>query len=331
MKTAPRPRKKPQGKVTKIGMKDLPAFAARLARCSSPDPYLVSASYYGFTGRHGLWIYEEGADFIPFCLHPNVPGQTLIFPSVSRNGLALAKNLIESHFSPEDDIRFARLSPRDAEEVVTHLSWTTKGRRYEVVEEHVLDWLFPVHTLSTGLVSERKGGAFENFRNCTHRVDRARIRVEPLDIRAHYFDLMALSLRWAKDRACARYSVSDLFDPHAAVIRMIRESGLDTGGSVVFMDDVCVSFAVWERPADKSLPASSVALLSHGPSRGLPEFQQFEMSRALRAEGIGRVCIGGSETVGLDTYKRKMNPVESLPLVSVAAIVEAAGARATMF
>lgn len=53
--------------------------------------------------------------------------------------------------------------------------------------------------------------------------------------------------------------------------------------------------------------------------KGMSEFIQWSMCRTLAASGIDRVCIGGSETEGLDRFKRKMRPVESLDLCTIAA------------
>lgn len=319
-------RARPEGRVARVGMQDLPALARRLAgRPGGPDPYLSSAAYYGFTGRHGLWTYEEDGDFIPFCAHPNVPGKTLIFPSASANGIALARNLLSACFTPGDAVQLARLTPRAAEEAVTRLSWTTQGYRYEIAEERVLDWLFPVHTLSTERVAAHRGGAFNAFRGRLYQADRARARVEALDIGAHYADLLSLSRRWAEARATPSRAFGDLFAPNAYILRMARESGLDLRGSVIYMDGACVSCAIWEMPPDRTRPASSVMMLAHGASKGLSELQQLERCRALRDDGIARVCIGGSETAGLDAHKRKLSPVESLPLVSVAVGARDAG------
>lgn len=311
---------KPQGEIRKIEMGDLSRLADLLATCKSDDPYLVSAAYHGFTGRLGLWMYSEGSDFILFSLHPNTPEKILIFSGLSTRGAELAKNLVKSSFFPGSSFQLARLKAEQAAEAVTFLSWTTAGYDYAVCEEPVLDWLFPVHILSTDLVCQHTGQKFKDFRKNTHRVDAKRISIEPLDIRAHYFDLMSLSLTWAKDHFSESYSIDDLFKPHATIIKMLRDSDLDLRGSVIFMDGRCVSFAVWEMPSASDLPAISIASLSHGPSKGLSELQYLEMCKSLKDAGVARVCIGGSETASLDAYKRKMNPVESVSLKSVSAM-----------
>lgn len=312
------PRK--EGKIRKIGMSDLPTLAAALSAQSGLDPYALSAAYYGYTGRHGLWVYEEGEDFIPFCLHPNVPGKILLFPGVGLKGALLARNFLRDGFMPGNEVQLARIDAATSAELANRLTWTSPAHSFESQDEAVLDWLYPVHTLSTALVCAHEGGAFKDFRKNTHRVDAGRITVMPLDIDAHYFDLLSLSQAWARDHASAAYSVQDLLEPHTYIIKMIRESGLDLQGSVIFMDGHCVSFAAWEMPVVPSLPAVSVASLSHGPSKGLSELQYLEMCRALAGKGIERVCIGGSETASLDAYKRKMNPVESVSLKSIAVL-----------
>jgi hypothetical protein len=305
------------GVVTRVEMKDLPGLARRLAAYESVDPYAVSAAYYGFTGRHGLWTYEEDGDVIPFCLHPNVPGTMLVFPSASPRGLKLAEGLLRNYLLPEGRVQLSRLLPETAAEAAARLPWAAKGRRYAVVDEPVLDWLFPVHTLSTSLVVAREGGAFEKFRNRLNRVDMSRITVDALDIGAHYDELMDLCRRWANDRARGNFSFDDLFEPHAAIVRLVRDSALDLKGTVIRMEGTCVGFGVWEMPSGPAGAASSVAFLAHGPSKGLPELLQLEMCRALEKDGVARACIGGSETEGLDTYKKKLQPVESLSLVTV--------------
>jgi hypothetical protein len=55
-------------------------FFALLGKESDLDSYATSPVYYAFTGRKGLWLYQDGNSYVPLCWHPNVDGQILVFP-----------------------------------------------------------------------------------------------------------------------------------------------------------------------------------------------------------------------------------------------------------
>jgi hypothetical protein len=66
--------------VERVGPDALDRLCALLKPENDIDSYVTSPTYYLFTGRKGRWIYRDGEAFVPFCWHPNVAGQVLVFP-----------------------------------------------------------------------------------------------------------------------------------------------------------------------------------------------------------------------------------------------------------
>lgn len=70
---------------------------------------------------------------------------------------------------------------------------------------------------------------------------------------------------------------------------------------------------IWEE--SKKHHAVSIAGLSIG-EKGASEYTYHAMAQELLKSDFHSVCIGGSEEQGLDQFKRKMNPIQSVTLTS---------------
>ena len=87
-------------------------------------------------------------------------------------------------------------------------------------------------------------------------------------------------------------------------------------GRVVFQDGQPVGFSIWEETSQTEGLANAYAHIGLHEVPGMARFVIFDMCETLLARGFDRVCIGGSETEGLDQFKRRLRPVESLDLAS---------------
>jgi hypothetical protein len=73
--------------VTKIQAYSLQRFAGLLDQHASDDTYRTSPAYYALTGRRGLWTLTQDGTTVPFCWHPNISGEVLVFPPIGCNDL----------------------------------------------------------------------------------------------------------------------------------------------------------------------------------------------------------------------------------------------------
>ena len=75
-------------------------------------------------------------------------------------------------------------------------------------------------------------------------------------------------------------------------------------------------FSSWEETDRERGMANALAHLAVHEVKGLSHFVMVDMCRTLVDRGFSQVCIGGSETEGLDRFKRKFAPVSSVRLNS---------------
>ena len=76
------------------------------------------------------------------------------------------------------------------------------------------------------------------------------------------------------------------------------------------------AFGLWEPPLTHGQPASSFVSITADRQAGASEFLHLSLAHAARDEGYRELCIGGSEEESLDQFKRKMDPVRSLSMLS---------------
>jgi hypothetical protein len=295
----------------------LPYLSKTLRRFAGEDNYLTCAGYHAFTGRNGLWAYARGRSMVLFARNPAQTDQIIFFPQMGEAFPHLALTLMEMVPPPPGGYRIARVPAEQADFMAAVLNRKSRRFTFTAETETILDWTYPVHTIDTAEVVEAAGRRFKSFRQHLNTIDAARIIIAPLDPRSDVPELMGVIGPWAESKAdiCPP---AEMVDVYVSFLRVMRMTVLGIRGIKYYMDGELVAFDAWAMPGPGSRTANSFAGFSKTKIRGFSEFQHHTFCRLMLADGVERACLGGSEAEGLDHFKRKMNPVHSLDLKSIA-------------
>ena len=295
-----------------IGWAELPKLSQLLSNVNSVDPFARSPGYYAMTGRKGLWLYGDEQTSMIITRHPNDVEQLLLFPPVGRDPAGLLESAMENPLLPEGSRKIARIG----------LGHEYLAMRMQAVgvgtpePENSLDWIYPVHVISPKSVIERKGGSFNNFRSHVNKAFRESMRAENIEIHKHYDDILETVNRWASSTKKEGYSLDDLTGPTKYCLELMKEKALSLEGVITYAKGKPVGFWIWDESDKKNGMAMSMVRVAM-PPRGSAEFGALKACEVLNSRGFFEFCQGGSETPGLDAFKRKLNPVRSIELQSI--------------
>ncbi|MCP4394489.1 MAG: hypothetical protein GY804_09530 [Alphaproteobacteria bacterium] len=289
-------------------------------RSSQLDSYSLSPAYYAMTGRKGVRIYSDTDTAIVYCKHPNVENKVLIFPEIGKGGLL--NDLIEEMPLPKNGIQLARVPKTQTEGLIKELSVKfSSDITFKEVPEYAQDWLYPVHVLSTKLVSELKGGDFRNPRRRFNKINRehtirldARKKLRKSDV----FLVNDFVKRWSDNFNGTKEELESWLSYVHFMIDLYEKKQHGLGCAMVHCDDNNIqSLSFFEKPIVKGQPANYLASLYNREIKGISEFSHWFVCKNLYDMGIDKVNIGGSESEGLDVFKRKFNPIESKHLSTI--------------
>lgn len=286
-----------------------------LGLAKTDDIYARSSAYYGFTGRKGLSLISLGNDFAIAAAHPNNEQRRLLFhPSGNLNPFLLSGYINQVGKQVTD---IARVSEKDAVAFVQTAKQSLPDWRIDLIDEDVLDWRYPVHTLDTSAIAAMSGSSFTDFRKNIHRAERLGLQSRAIKLPDDALILSRIVKRWAND-AADRYGESEfLQDPYNFLLKNLVEFSPKIDGFIAFQGNDPIGFAMWQITDPEKGEAASLATVQCHPQKGVSEYLYREMGVRLLNEGIARVCIGGSETPGLDNFKLKMNPASSIVLKTI--------------
>ena len=302
-----------------LGWDKIPYLASILSGVHSKDYYLGCPAYHAFTGRNGLWAYAKGQSMVLFARNPTNLEQIMFYPQIGEAFPNLALEIINTMLPPAGGYQFSRIEKSQAELLAASMNKKVSGYSYHVIDEPELDWRFPVHTVSTQDLLNPVGKRFKSFRQHLNVVDENRIKIYDLDPRRDIQEVMGVIESWAC-RKSEIPALSEMIDIYVSLLKIMHHPGLSLKGLKFYLDNELVAFEVWAMPPKGKKTANSLAGFSKTHIRGFSEFQHYTICKVLHEQGIEKICLGGSEIEGLDNFKRKMNPVESLELRSVAVI-----------
>lgn len=295
----------------------LPYLATILGRFDARDPYVTCPSYHAFTGRKGLWGYAKGRSILLFARNPNKPDQVMFYPQLGNPFPNLAFEFMHKAPVPSGGYQFSRVETEHADFLAASMNKKSSDFYYEVETEKLLDWAFPVHTISTKAVLNPSGKRFKSFRQPINIFPKDRVEVRPLAPSCAVQELMDVIVPWAFKRADLG-APRELIETNVSFLKLMNHSGLDLQGLKFYLDGELTAFEAWAMPLEKKKIVNNFAGFSKSNIRGFSEFQHYTICRVLHEQGIERICLGGSEGAGLDSFKRKMNPVESVELATIA-------------
>lgn len=287
-----------------------------LSRFDVNDSYLACPAYHAFTGRNGLWGYSRGKAFLLFARHPNDEKKIIIYPQFGSLYPNLAFELLDRLNLPGFDFIFARYPAEYADFMAASMSKLSQERHFKAEIEEILDWTYPVYTLSTASVVEAKGGKFRSFRYDLYQVDAKQIAIEKIDPHADMHDILEVIRFWSLGRADA----DDIVSGYSFLLNLMQNPALNMSGLKFYKDNKLIAFEVWSVLQKDKTVANNLAGMNVNSDenlKGFSSFQYYTVCKILHEEGIEKVCIGGSETLGLDHFKRKMNPIKADILKSI--------------
>jgi hypothetical protein len=308
-----------------LNVESLDALRVHIANLSDAarrryDSFTLSPAYYALTGRLGGYISVGGGSQAVTCIHPNMPDVQLIFPDIGEKpscdlGLRLAVDAVQQGRHPQ----FARLTAANRSALLGNAS-LLQGRSLQFLEfeETVLDWRFPVHILDTALICDRKGGIFKRLRLQLRKISRHRLSVADYCREAHASLGERFFEAWCAECGDARTDAFEIASPGLELLKMNVDQMAGLRQQLILLDGRPSGLCVWEQPVVAGDPASLLSIVSLRSACGLAEWQMVLLCERLKGLNITRLDIGGSETYGLDRYKRKFRPCESHELYSVA-------------
>lgn len=299
--------------LTEIAPEHLSVLARILRTMKREDPYSMSAAYYAITGRKGLWLYGDDQTMMIIARHPNCEGELLVFPPFGCDPVGLLEQAFNDPALPAGKINLARLGAEDGYLAMRVTLLTGQ----EPSTENILDWTYPVHVLDTASINKRKGPSFRDFRKNVNRAFGRGQWAELIDLSRDKAAILSVVDQWASRHDQSVYSYEDLVAPSLAALNLF-ETDLPIHGILIHEGTAPAGIIIWEETDPEKRIANSIAGLSIG-DKGTDEFAALKMCEVLQARGFDQVCIGGSETAGLDAFKRKMNPVRSIKLQTVPA------------
>lgn len=272
------------------------------------DSYIVSPVYYLMTGRNGGMIYRENNQTVITIIHPNLKDWILVFPALSimynQNQLSfeikVAQKIINEN--PSKKVKIARVPWKLAE-------------KYQnlVVEEDLLDWRYPVYILDVNSVLSLKGKNYQQIRQRLNNFDAKLCFEKQIAIIEDRNTILDISAKWASEFPYLEYSISDLLSPTERLLTLMERSELKIEGHIIYYKGKASAFCIWEKRDDI---ANAYAMSADRSIAGLAEYNIFTMCKLLYLRGISRVNIGGSESIGLNRFKKKFSPVQAILLKS---------------
>ncbi|NBX65467.1 MAG: DUF2156 domain-containing protein [Proteobacteria bacterium] len=287
---------------------------------TTADHYLSSPTYFLMTGRKGLWIYERGDSKVAFGWHPNVDGKIIFFPPSGPQGLDLIADILNLDVKPSGGFEIVRVPEEQAPQIAAALAKRVPSLGFNPTVEHMLDWTFPVHTMSVERLANPEGGEMRDFRKNLNRAHQHGLVIERLDPIAHKKEIEILTYLWAKSRHNFPIRNRELLaEPSRFVFDLMRLPKVKIDGIMVFTKDgEPVGFNIWEMPMNGSQIVNGVTNVANTTEyKGISELLFHEQAKILRAQGVQGICLGGSESASLNEFKLKMKPIQSASLRTI--------------
>jgi len=303
-------------RVERIFDYDLGKLSDLLAKENDTDSYLSSVVYYAFTGRRGLWLYLYGQTFVPFCWHPNLDGQILVFPPRGEKDFAAIVSLVQNLPAPPRGFLLARFKEDDIESLQAQ-DCSFYQKACAVVEENLLDWKYPVRILSTAHLANAEGGKFRRIRNRVRHIENLVVHMEDLEPK-HVPCLRKLAEEWASFKSSEGEDLLDLTDPYLRLLNLVGCKGANLRGLIFRMNRRVQAVTMWEVTGDETANMY-VNLCSNELCVGLSDYAIKMTADKLFQEGVSLMNLGGSESAELDYFKMKFDPVSSINIYSLAA------------
>ncbi len=303
-----------QERIVRITRDNLSALKIYLRDAQSDDPYLLSVAYFATTGRKGLWIYRGDESIIIFCRHPNVEGKHLIFPPIPLPGkkrtLSDLGVFIKDHGSRMGQFQLFRFCGTQAHEATEMLNTLDLPWTFAQRPETVLDTLYPSHIVAARSLAAPDNPDMRYFRRRIKRIDDHKIGI---------YDLRHPAVPQMANTIFAHWGIEE--SDYASYLLRLPATSTNMNGLCLTYEKAPAAIALWD--VTNNIANALVAIADTDIS-GMSAYLYHQIGRQLENDGVPFLCLGGSEEEGLDFFKMKMAPVQSVSLCSVQAEIREA-------
>ena len=282
-----------------------------LSRFNSTDHYLTCPAYYAFTGRFGLWGFSKGKS-----RNPERKSQIIVFPQFGPVSPNLTAELIEKTPFPSGGYKLARYDYDQAEFFSALMNKRSSHYKFSVQIENELDWTYPVHTVPITKALSPAGRSMKSYRQHLSRLDMNKINLKPIRPDTDLPLILPVVDDWLKARQNS-LSREHVIGSYYTLVDLMKCQNLNLEGIIYYYNKKSVALDIWALPDNNKKVASCLAGVSNMKIDGFSEYQIYAIAKILEKKGVHSICLGGSESEGLDKFKRKLNPTESLDLRSI--------------
>ena len=297
----------------------------------SVDAYVRSPLYFAFTGRKRL-LYLHSKDFdLIACTHPNDDSTLLLFiPFVYdersfRSCInAIVRNLQNSQ-QPELFEIFRLFDSVHIARVPKSLTGLEEPEGYSIVNgcqiqrEKKLDWIFPSYDVLLSRSVDPVGHRLAVYRNKLNKYRGRGVTAVPfaeVPEKERVWAMRSIAERWAENKleggrngSNLPFSGAELLEPYEYLAALTKNPVFSVDGIFLKRGSEYIAFRLWENSGDYAHTVSSFAALLATYEPGCSEYLHYEAARRLLACGYREMCIGGSESAGLDSFKQKFDPI----------------------
>ncbi len=270
----------------------------------SDDYFCNSPVYMIITGRRGMWVYAKNEIAVIFCLHPNKKDTILVFPAYTQQD------------NPDYSELLAILNKSGLRiEMSRFQDIPSQNQQYRKIPEHVLDWKYPSHTIDCHKVLAKEGKDFGVIRQTVNKFAKQNVTTRRIDFDAHKNIILSIANVWTQDSPeyFENYDLASKYFKGLCKLGANKHSHID--GILLYMEGKPVGFSIWDKPYNNSKIACHFASqLNTKNITNLSTLLIYKSCEELVKHNIDYLCLGGSETDGLDRYKRKFAPVHSMHL-----------------
>jgi hypothetical protein len=252
--------------------------------------------------------------------HPHVKQTLLVFFPFISNVTDFANQIAalascKLFLNQFQDILLARV-PESIATGLFEARINSLSSRLEAVREETMDWAYPSYDICLQSLTEPLGSKLKTYR---HKVrtfldasEAAKvIRFDALSHREIRHALRQITAGWVKMRSArntsdaGEFDVGDFYDKMTV---LIEDPALRIDGLILKRANAYIAFGLWERRAEGDIVPVFAALPPFREA-GLSEYIHYCIACRLLEDRYHTMCIGGSETIELDRFKRKFNPI----------------------
>ena len=160
-------------------------------------------------------------------------------------------------------------------------------------------------------VIQLKGKGYSQIRQRLNQLLFDSCKSKPIRIDDDYAVIINMVRHWIEEFPYSEYSIDDLLQPTQILLTLMKDDRFCLNGQIIYYNGIPSAYCIWE---ERGTVANAFAMSAARKIPGLAEYNIVEACGRVRDRGIHRLNIGGSETEGLNRYKKKFNPVESINL-----------------